>query len=333
MDAGILGGEWLLGADLAVISCLHTGAERRARSAGDLLDRLAPFIDMANRPSISPGTRVQVADESTTGWSKLRGRPSGDNEDAAAWDWTPNGVVASVFDGVSGAGDGGGRWAAHTLRRKLRARWRQRLWDPTAALEAAADDMGTPPRALSPDSCTVGVVVRVTDRELHWSSVGDCRLYLARPRDSGSSISRLTPEDSLLAAALRKGRDPDPEDAGAITQALPQPRRSVSSGSVPIRLGDVVLLLTDGACIVPADEPGLDDWRFADVLADLLADADRSHAALLVSLLCRRSEELGGEDNSTVLAIVCGPIPPSIANRPARARSRVKYVAPLMVED
>jgi serine/threonine protein phosphatase PrpC len=334
VDAGILGGDWPAGTDLAILACLHPDPGRRAQTAGDLLDRITPFLAQGGRPMLDRGTRVQVADESVTGWTKSRGRPDGDNEDAAAWDWTGDGLVAAVLDGVAGPGDGGGRWASHELRRKLRAQWRHRVWDPREALEAAAAAMGSAPKSVSPDSCTVGVVVRIDSTHLDWACIGDCRLYLARPRSQGMSVSRLSAEHTVSAAALRAGREVTLADTELVTSALPRPQRALAIGRANIFLGDVVLLVSDGACRMPADTDDLADWRFPDVLHDLLIEADQAHAPLLVSQLCRRAEELGGEDNATALAVVCGPVPPAILNRPVRRRSILaEEMAPLMRAD
>lgn len=331
VDAGVLGGEWPPGTDSAILACLHPDASRRAQTAGDLLDRVRPFLVHEGRPLLDRGTRVQVADESVTGWMKSRGRPDGDNEDASVWDWTGDGLVAAVLDGVSGTGDGSGRWASHELRRGLRAQWRRQVWNPSDALEAAANAMGSPPISVSQDACTVGVVIQVTSTHLSWVCIGDCRLYLARPRKRGMSVSRLTAEHTVRAAALRAGREVTLGDTQVVTSALPRPQRAISAGQANIFLGDVVLLLSDGACRIPDDAEGLADWRFPDVLHDLLSEADQVHAPLLVSRLCRRAEELGGEDNATALAVVCGPVPPAIVNHPVRRRSVLgEHLAPLM---
>lgn len=331
IDAGVLGGEWPPGTDLAILACLHPDPSRRASTAGDLLDRIMPFLVHEGRAPLDRGTRVQVADESVTGWMKSRGRPDGDNEDAAVWDWTGDGLVAAVLDGVSGVGDGGGRWASHELRDRLRAQWRRQVWDPSEALEAAVDAMSSPPVSVSPDSCTVGVVIQVTSTHVNWVCIGDCRLYLARPRSRGMSVCRLSAEHTVRASALRAGREVTLADTQIVSSALPQPQRAISAGRANIFLGDVVLLLSDGACRMPDDTEGLADWRFPDVLHDLLVEADQVHAPLLVSKLCRRAEELGGEDNATALAVVCGPVPPAILNRPVRRRSVLgERLAPLM---
>jgi serine/threonine protein phosphatase PrpC len=333
VDAGVLGGDWPPGTDLAIMACLHQDPSRRARTAGDLLDRVMPFLAREGRSPLDRGTRVQVADESVTGWMKSRGRPDGDNEDASVWDWTSDGLVAAVLDGVSGPGDGGGRWASHELGRRLRAQWRRKVWDPREALDAAVEAIGDPPMSVSPDSCTVGVIIQVTSTHLSWLCVGDCRLYLARPRSHGMSVSRLSAEHTLRASSLRAGREVTQADTQVVTSALPRPQRALSVGRANIFLGDVVLLLSDGACRMPDDTGGLDDWLFPDVLHDLLSEADQVHAPLLVSKLCRRAEELGGEDNATALAVVCGPVPPAILNRPVRRRSVLgEHVAPLMQE-
>ncbi|MEU4426452.1 hypothetical protein AB0F81_38000 [Actinoplanes sp. NPDC024001] len=331
IDAGVLGGEWPPGTDLAILASLHPDPSRRAQTAGELLDRVGPFLGHEGRPRLDRGTRVQVADESVTGWMKARGRPDGDNEDASVWDWTGDGLVAAVLDGVSGTGDGGGRWASRELRRKLRAQWRDNVWDPHEALKAAVEAMSSPPMSVSPDSCTVGVIIQVTGTHVSWVCIGDCRLYLARPRSHGMSVSRLSTEHSLRASALRAGRRVTATDGQVVTSALPQPQRVVSAGRADVFLGDVMLLLSDGACRMPDDTEGIDDWSFPDVLHDLLGEADQVHAPLLVSKLCRRADELGGDDNATALAVVCGPIPPAILNRPVRRRSVLgDDVAPLM---
>jgi serine/threonine protein phosphatase PrpC len=331
VEAGVLGGEWETGVALTVIACLHPDAGRRARTADDLIEWLAPFLGREMRPSMSATTKLQIADESVTGWTKPRGRPGGDNEDISAWDWTDDGLVAAVLDGVSGIGDGGGRWAARELLRDLRDKWAERTWDPREALAAAVASMPQAPAPYGDTACTLGVVVRVCSERLDWVSFGDCRLYLIRPRLHGMSAVRLSPEHSVNAVALRAGNAPRPEDADTVTNALPWPDRGNWSGSVQLHLGDVILLASDGACALLNDN-GTNDWQFNDVLEEFLRAPEHPNAALLVSQLCRRSEELGGVDNATALAVVCGPISDTVLSRSASRRPTVMN-EPLMRSD
>jgi hypothetical protein len=126
-----------------------------------------------------------------------------------------------------------------------------------------------------------------------------------------------------MAANLRSGRPSRADEADVVTSALPEPNRGIWSGSIQLYLGDIVLLVSDGACAVPGDDTGIEDWRFCDVLEDLLNLPEHPHAPLLVSQLCRRAEDLGGEDNATALAAVCGPVPAALLRRVARRRSTV----------
>jgi serine/threonine protein phosphatase PrpC len=210
------------------------------------------------------------------------------------------------LDGVTGAGDGSGRWAALELRKRLRAGWRQQIFDPARALTLAAQTMAPPPATVAPNAAVVGIAVEISGRRITWAGVGDCRLYLIRARPGGqTTVTRLSAEDSLMAIRLRAGTTPGEDSEGVLTRALPKSPEHLYSGSAELRAGDTVVLLSDGACVLADENSFIEHWRFGYELQRLAA-RQPGHPPLLVSLLCRRADDMGGEDNATALAICCG---------------------------
>jgi hypothetical protein len=229
--SGVLGGEWPLGADVAVRLCLNPDPADGAVDAAAFVQSVQPFIERnadadgiedtgtaeaaeaAETAEAVPGdggaswpadVTVTVAQESVTGWQKAVGRPGGDNEDAVGWTRTATGTVGMVLDGVTGDGAGGGRWAAHGIRDAAARAWSSEVAQPAEVLDVANKQLGAPPAELPAGGAAVGVAALV-DREcrLSLASLGDCPAFLCRPAGPGFRAARLVPEDSVVAEKLR----------------------------------------------------------------------------------------------------------------------------------
>ncbi|MEU4222110.1 SpoIIE family protein phosphatase [Actinoplanes sp. NPDC026623] len=318
--AGVLGGEWPLGGDVAVRLCLNEDEGRQARDAAEFGRAVRPFLEVPAPLSLP----VTAAVESITGWQKAKGRPGGDNEDAAAWSTVDDTVTAIVLDGVTGAGDGGGRWAATRLADCAELAWSSNVVEPEEVLVAAARQIGEPPAELLQRPAAVGIAVAVSPGgDCRLASVGDCVALLCRDTGDGYRVTRLLPEDSCLAQRQRGGEPVEDSDLGVITAALGlSPDIDPHRRSLSLAPGDYLLICSDGATHADTTDAGQRGWRFLDLLEDMVADAPPP--ALLVSRLCHRADDLGGTDNATALAIrVPHPAEPA-PSWPVRPGSRLR---------
>lgn len=304
--AGVLGGEWPLGADYFVRKAVHPRADHRALTASDLTASLP-----STSSAFMPESRLAAAVESVTGWQKAQGRTNGDNEDVALWDRRDRTVVALLADGVSGRGNGTGLLAAETIATQLHQCWKDDSLHPAHWLQTCHNELrslaarrGMEGPGQRPAATAIGL--RITaDGSMQSASVGDSVAFLCRPTDRGVIVSRLTPEDSIIAQRTREGHPIRPEDLAVVTRAL-----GVGDAITPhqrhihLHTGDIVVVVSDGASRGHSVDGGIDCWQFEDALEELA----RAHPspALLASQLCRRAEELGGQDNATawVAAIV-----------------------------
>ncbi len=324
--AGLAAGEWPPGADAALRACLHPEHGRRAAGAGALASRIAPFVFPARNERLT----TVVACESVTGWRKAGGNPEGDNEDAVGWakvedpsDGTT--TACAVLDGITGPGDGSGRWAARALLAAFRRRWKDGETEPERLLLDVA--LPPPPAPLSRRAAAVAVLASISRGRADIATVGDCRAYLLRRCGDGFAATRLSSEHSVVAEAIVAGQAPTPEERGIVTESVRTAQRgatAVATRRVQLADGDLLILATDGACEAGVDTaediPGVADWRFCDVLEDL-ASVARTPAEL-ASLLCRRAEDLGGHDNATVAVIAIRSAREKVVATRTRPRQR-----------
>ena len=218
------------------------------------------------------------------------------NEDAAFA--TPR--LAVVADGVGGhaAGEVASRIAVDVLA-SLEKAW---VDEPLEAALARAVEEGNERIAFLMDCRpeTAGMGTTLTAVALHGdyvvANIGDSRTYLLR----GGELRRLTRDDSYLQELLDAGVVA-PEAArrhpqrNLVTAALDgAPGRSAAITRVPARLGDRLLLCSDGLSDV------LEELQIASLLGE-------PEAARAADALVRTALEAGARDNVT--AVVADAVP------------------------
>jgi PPM family protein phosphatase len=243
------------------------------------------------------------------------GRVRTNNEDALFWD-VPSGLFL-VADGMGGhqAGEVASRMAVETISSFLEASRfdRDLTWpfgfDP--ALSLNANRLVTSVRLANrkifqageeqPDQAGMGttiVAALIENGNLTFCGVGDSRLYLL----SGGLLTQLTHDDSWVATVL--AREPGFDEA----QVAQHPMRHVLTnvvgaredtevevGDLPLSLGDMLLLCSDGLT------GGLDDASMQILMTgpgDLPEITDR---------LVQTSLERNGSDNITAVTVRIDP--------------------------
>ncbi|HEY3773054.1 MAG TPA: Stp1/IreP family PP2C-type Ser/Thr phosphatase [Solirubrobacteraceae bacterium] len=227
-------------------------------------------------------------------WKTDTGRQRRDNEDSA-YVRVPLYVVADGMGGAQ-AGEVASALAVEEFRRglpdtdadhptaeqRLAARVRdanRRIYE-TAQVEREHSGMGTTLTA-----------VYVEGSDLAIAHVGDSRAYVLRDGE----LTRLTHDHSLVEELMRRGKL-TPEQAAEhpqrsiITRALGiEPDVEVDTWTYPGRVGDVVLLCSDGLTSM------IDEHLVAEVLRSE-PDLDRAGERLIAA-----ANEAGGRDNITVV--------------------------------
>src|SRR5579884_2735776 len=244
------------------------------------------------------------------------GRQRRENEDSAY----VRGPVFVVADGMGGAqaGEVASRIAIETFEQGLSGSGtpesrlaelvhdaNQRIYDRSRAEHGRAG-MGTTLTAAY-----------LSDRHLCIAHVGDSRAYLLR----SGELTRLTQDHSLVDELVRQGKLTEAQAAehpqrSIITRALgPEPEVEVDTFTYPMKVGDVVLLCSDGLTSMVSED------RVAEVM---LAAATLQEAA---DRLIDEANEAGGRDNITV--VLCrlgegagdhGVDQPTVVSGPAQAR-------------
>jgi protein phosphatase len=153
-----------------------------------------------------------------------------------------------------------------------------------------------------PDQAGMGTTVvagLVTDQTLSVAHVGDSRLYLIR----GDDIRQVTSDHSLVAEQVRRGLLTEEEaerssHRNVVTRALGvEASVEVDLEEVPLAIGDVVLLCSDGLT------QGVKTSQIKEVVQQELDPQAASER------LVQMANEAGGTDNTTVIlvALRAGP--------------------------
>ena len=222
------------------------------------------------------------------------------NEDAAGNAETALGFVAVVCDGMGG--HVGGKLASNTAIRTILSNVRSlgHGTSPAEALRGAISHAaravyevgGDTPIEMRPGSTCVAVLLHEGRAEV--GHVGDSRAYLIRDQ----VIRRLTRDHSMVqqmvdAGVITAEQASGHPDANRITRALgmlPEVEVELAQPSVPLHVGDLILLCSDG-------------------LTDLVEDKDinavvREWLGSGIAFVCQRLVEVanacGGYDNITV---------------------------------
>jgi serine/threonine protein phosphatase PrpC len=218
------------------------------------------------------------------------GRQRRDNEDSAF----ARPPVFVVADGMGGAqaGEVASRIAVEVFQQGLpdsgspeerlasRAREANRRIHELSQTERERHGMGTTLTAVYLDDATVSI-----------AHVGDSRAYLFRD----GVLQRLTKDHTLVGALVDEGKLTEEQAAehpqrSIITRALgPEPTVEVDTWTYPVRVGDVLLLCSDGLTSMISDD---------QVTAVIGATDDLSVAA---QGLIDEANAAGGRDNITVV--------------------------------
>jgi PPM family protein phosphatase len=223
------------------------------------------------------------------------------NEDASGYAETAHGHLAVVCDGMGG--HSAGREAAQTAVRTIVAELVAAApgVEPARALRASIQAAGRAvyavggdaPQELRPGSTCVAVLLHERGAEI--AHAGDSRAYLVR----AGQVYRLTRDHSMVQQMVDAGLLAPSEaighpDANKITTALgmnPEVDVELRPESLPIQVGDVFILMSDGLSDLVPD-------------ADLLAVVERSLVASGGAATCQQlvslANERGGYDNITV---------------------------------
>jgi serine/threonine protein phosphatase PrpC len=290
----LLGGNFATGIDVALRLSLHPDVSQRSPSLEHFLASVRPFLEGSPQPC-----SYSVGAETVTGWRKSRGDPHSDNEDSHACSVFEDGdVVAAVFDGVTGDGNGAGFVAAHALEIAILESWKD-VRDPGRALASAHHKSLPACDGWSGAAAAAVAIHGDSNGNVSLAGSGDCRCYLARQTRHGYRVTRLLDEDSLAATRLAEGAAFDNDDRSVLTQCLiADDPDGLHEQRASLRPSDYLVLLSDGAATRSAP-----DRLFADDLERILSEGD-NRAQLVASLLCRRAEEIGGFDNATALVVV-----------------------------
>lgn len=233
------------------------------------------------------------------------------NEDSAGYAETALGHLAVVCDGMGG--HVGGRAASEAAVHAVLANVAANAADASApsALTAAIQAAGVAVHALGglePGHTRPGatcVALLVNERGALVAHVGDSRALLVHD----DALHRLTRDHSLVeelvaAGVLAPDQTAHHPEANKITRALgilPTVEVELRPTWVPLRPGDLLLLVTDGVTDLVTDE-------------DLLALV-RARLNLGTAVLCQAVIELanarGGHDNATVQALHVLEAPPA----------------------
>jgi protein phosphatase len=238
------------------------------------------------------------------------------------------GALIGVCDGMGGAaaGDVAARMAAEELARAVRAgspfhdsaRAQQALLGALASANRAIAEYGRAHRDRQGLGTTLTAAL-VFGPELHVVHIGDSRAYLRR----GRVLQQLTTDHSVVGQMVASGQltpaqARDFEHRNVLLQALGvQPAISPEIVVTPLRIGDVLLLCSDGLT------GPLDDARILELLLKY-EDPMRACRALTEAACAA-----GGPDNVTVAVarIVGNGLPVSQGRDPiaiARAQHTVQ---------
>lgn len=256
-------------------------------------------------------------------WRSDRGRVRSANEDAVRVQ--PELGLLVVADGVGGAR--AGEVASNLAAEVITERFRQHAVSPAdaeaarrlaeEAVEAANVAVwrsGRDDAALAGMGTTVVLAAVVADR-LVFAYVGDSRLYRLR-RGRLEQVSR---DHTFIQEVVDQGLFRSREDAlrhgigeNLLTRALGSSARvDVSSGSLELSAGDLILLCTDGLTGMLSDD------RLCRILmAASGTDLDRAAKALI-----RLANKRGGADNITLALLRVGARSGRAAAQPPTGRA------------
>jgi protein phosphatase len=151
--------------------------------------------------------------------------------------------------------------------------------------------LGDPTTAGMGTTTTIALVDEIAET-LAIGHVGDSRAYRVR----GNTIEQLTPDHSLVGELLRSGRltpaeaDVHPHRA-VITRAVgTEPEVEVDTMTIPIEIGDLFLLCSDGLTDMLRDE------QILQIVVEAGHDPRQAASNLVAS-----ANAVGGDDNITVI--------------------------------
>jgi protein phosphatase len=233
------------------------------------------------------------------------------------------GILGVVADGMGGLAHGGEAAAAAVTTFLERYESKPPGESIANALADALDDANAAVLRLARSRGGVGnvgatlVAAVIHDGQLHWTSVGDSRIYLVR----GGRLAQLTQDhiygvdlDQRAAAGILRREDAEAHpDREALTSHLGQRRLSLVERSVeplPLAEGDRVLLCSDGLYRALSPE---------EIAPHLARDPQRGCEALIDRVL---QKQLRSQDNVTAVALAFGgELDPMPATRPAHRRA------------
>ena len=232
-----------------------------------------------------------------------------DQQDSFCWEYTENGFIAVLCDGMGGMelGAEASETAVEAVLRLLRSRPFS-----TAPAETLLDAMDIADEAVfrlnaqgekKIRSGTTIVTALAQDDLLYWLSVGDSRMFIVR----AGQVIRATRDHNyymLLDDLLRSGdisaeeyRTRSEKGHALISYIGMRGIRyyDVSETPLPLLPEDILILASDGLYVGVTDE---------DIL--LLCSSNGSAQELADSLLqCSAVKSGGSQDNATIITIIC----------------------------
>ncbi len=221
------------------------------------------------------------------------------NEDAFAVAVGRGSVAVVVNDGVSSTvrSDEASQAAADAAIALLEVGGVKRLPDAYVAARAAVTSLPwTPLPDMGPPSCTYLAAV-VTDANITWTSMGDCRAYWVEPNDA----CQLTEDDSVAAEMVRRGElsaadAHDHEGYHIVTRWLAvdaDPEWDPVVMSAPINGPGRVVVCSDGL------------WNYTPTASDMRVAMGSfgDDVVTVTRRLCQFALDGGGHDNIAVVVI------------------------------
>jgi len=236
------------------------------------------------------------------------------NEDSSGFVETPLGLLAVVCDGMGG--HYGGQQASQAAIATIieRVQQAQDGDNPSEVLKDAIEAAGRAVYAIGGDAAiqfrpgSTCVAVLIGEGGGTLAHVGDSRLYLIRDAQS----YRMTRDHSMVQQMVDAGVIAPEEaavhpDSNKITRALgmtPEVEVDVYPRELPLTIGDVVLLATDGLTDLVTDQE-------IALIARRVTEPDALSRELVQLALDR-----GGHDNITVQALRVEQIPARVVSGP-----------------
>lgn len=228
-----------------------------------------------------------------------------EQQDRAGYSLAENGGVVAVCDGMGG--HNGGQKASCLAMEQFLKKWKKRdigqepqefLMESVLALDKEVAALRAPDGTAMKAGTTFSAVL-LEQRNLHWVSVGDSRIYIYREPE----LVRVTKDHTYLAlrqAGQLPGDLPpvkNPESVLVSFLGVGQlPKVERNREALMLQPGDIVLLATDGLYKLMSDQEIANTLKEEQQLAQVVQK-------LVFKALKRAKEEQLPSDNITIAAI------------------------------